>query len=307
MGEAFYWLLSMSITATLVGTVVLVIRKLPFINKRAAAFIWIFPFLRLCIPASFGSRYSLMSLTSDFFERSVAVKIPVNSLPENLNILAMNHIALAQGYVPFTYKSILFERVFFVSSVIWLSVCIAGLAFILYSYLSTMILAGKAEHLYDNVYVTRDIASPILVGIIRPRILLPESMKNANTELILLHENAHASGLDNLRRLLALFISVIHWFNPFVWIFLKLFLCDMEYACDERVLSKIGEERRKEYALALVDGAESRAISSSAFGGAKISSRIKGILGYKRITVFSAVCLIIFVAALGTVLMTNAM
>lgn len=292
----------MSISATLVGAVVLLLRRLPRLPRRAACFLWLFPFLRLSIPISLGTRYSIMSLMSQFFGRFVSV--PVSS-GELSGMYAMNYIVLAERYTPFTYKTMLIERVFFISSVIWLTVAVAWLLLILYCYISEARHARSATRLYDNVYAASGISSPVLVGIVRPRILIPESMSQKVNELIILHENAHARSLDNLWRILAVCVAVLHWFNPFVWIFLRLFLSDIEYACDERVLARIGESRRREYARVLVDCAEIRLGLASPFFGGSLSARIRRILNYRRLTAMSLVCVLIFIAAVAFVLMTN--
>ena len=302
MGEIFYWVLNMSISSALVGLAVMLIRCLPMLPRRAVCFLWLFPFLRLCIPVSFGSRYSIMAITSDFLKRSVSVPVSESGFAMTF---AMNHIALAESYSPFTYKTVLVGRVFFVSAVIWLAVAVVGLLFVVFCYISELLGARRATRLCDNVYVSQDISSPVLVGIVRPKILVPQSMSGRIDGLVILHENSHAKSFDNLWRLLALVLSVIHWFNPFVWLFLRLYLSDIEYACDERVLSRIGKERRREYAAVLVDCAERRSILQSPFGGASLSGRIRRILDYRRLTMLSTAVIAVFVAVLAIVLMTN--
>lgn len=292
----------MSISSALVGLAVVLLRRLPMLPRRAVCFLWLFPYLRLCIPISLGSRYSIMAIFSELIKRSVSVPVTDGKFAMTF---AMNHIAMAESYSPFTYKTVLVGRVFLVSGAIWLAVAVAGLLLVAYCYISEHLRARRATRLYDNVYMSPDISSPMLVGIVRPKILVPESMRDGVDSFVILHENSHARNLDNLWRLLALILSVIHWFNPFVWIFLRSFLSDIEYACDERVLSGIGEGRRREYAAALVDCAERRGVLSSPFGGASLSGRVRRILGYKRLTVLSTAVIAVFVAVLAVVLMTN--
>lgn len=292
----------MSISSALVGLAVVLLRRLPMLPRRAVCFLWLFPYLRLCIPISLGSRYSIMAIFSELIKRSVSVPVSDGKFAMTF---AMNHIAMAESYSPFTYKTVLVGRVFLVSGAIWLAVAVAGLLLVAYCYISEHLRARRATRLYDNVYMSPDISSPVLVGIVRPKILVPESMRDGVDRFVILHENSHARNLDNLWRLLALILSVIHWFNPFVWIFLRSFLSDIEYACDERVLSGIGEGRRREYAAALVECAERRSVLSSPFGGASLSGRVRRILGYKRLTVLSTAVIAVFVAVLAVVLMTN--
>ena len=98
----------------------------------------------------------------------------------------------------------------------------------------------------------------------------------------------HIRRKDNLARLIGFMAAAVHWFDPFVWIFLKCFLADLELACDEAVSEGFSEAQRKEYALALLDGEESRNLLVSAFGGARMRTRIERILNYRHVTVLSA-------------------
>jgi beta-lactamase regulating signal transducer with metallopeptidase domain len=109
-----------------------------------------------------------------------------------------------------------------------------------------------------------------------------------------------------LWRILAILSASVHWFNPFIWLFLKKFLEETELACDERVLSNCGEDEKKAYASALVDCAESRNVFVSAFGGAKIRVRIDRILSYSKLSIISIISFTVLALAIGYVLLTNA-
>ena len=58
----------------------------------------------------------------------------------------------------------------------------------------------------------------------------------------------------------------------------------MELACDERVLRKLGADKKKAYASSLIDFAEKRTVFASAYTGAKLHQRIDLILSYKKTT-----------------------
>lgn len=160
----------------------------------------------------------------------------------------------------------------------------------------------------DNIYLSHEIASPAVYGIFRPQIMMPAKYGEkeiAEITYILAHENTHIRRMDNLWRLLGFITACVYWFNPLSWLFLKLFLEDMELACDEKVLGSLDEKEKKAYASALVDCAEAGTAFVSAFGGAKIHKRIYHILSYKKISVFSTVCFIILAAAIACALLTN--
>ena len=70
LGEYCYWIFNMSIIASLMGLIVLVLRRLKCIPHRVSVFLWIVPFVRMCIPWGINSRYSLMSLISKYLSVS---------------------------------------------------------------------------------------------------------------------------------------------------------------------------------------------------------------------------------------------
>lgn len=108
-------------------------------------------------------------------------------------------------------------------------------------------------------------------------------------------------------RMIAFVTVSIHWFNPLAWIFLRCFLADLELSCDEYVISKCGEEKKKLYAASLVNVEESKTAFISSFGGAKIRTRINNILMYKSITAISITVFIIFCIAVAYTLLTNSL
>ena len=123
---------------------------------------------------------------------------------------------------------------------------------------------------------------------------------------MLLHERTHKKRGDNLWRMLAFITASVHWFNPFAWVLLRSYLSAAELACDEAVLAKCGEERKKAYALALVSSEEKKTFFTSAFGGAKIRVRIENILSYKKLSALSAVGFTALVLVIMYTLLTNA-
>ena len=50
IGEIFYWIFNMSLVASLMGIIVLLLRKIRSVPKRYAVFLWIIPFFRMCVP-----------------------------------------------------------------------------------------------------------------------------------------------------------------------------------------------------------------------------------------------------------------
>ena len=66
------------------------------------------------------------------------------------------------------------------------------------------------------------------------------------------------------------------------------------------------EEEKKEYAASLLNCAESKNLYASAFGGAKMRTRIDRILSYKKLSFFSTVCFLLLSVFIAYALLTNA-
>lgn len=247
--EGFYWIFNMSITAALTGVLIMLVRLIKTIPRRLTTFLWIIPFLRMTIPLGLDSPYSLMSLLSKITTKTVVVFQPT----EDISFSMMNSVMAANSYFPITYKVNILENIFSVASVIWAVVALAIILMLTAIYFTTLYEIKDSKHLRDNIFLSEKITSPAAYGILRPKIVLPASYKDRDIELVIQHEKVHIRGLDNLWRVIAFLVVAVHWFNPFSWLFLKAFLADLELSCDERVLLKLGADRSKEYASALLE------------------------------------------------------
>lgn len=297
--EIFYWILSMSIAAAVTGVPVLLARLVKRLPRRVLIFLWAIPYARMVLPIGLNSPFSLMSLLSGLTAKTVAVFQPADQVRFSM----MNFTMAAESYFPLIYKSNMLEIIFRAASMVWLLGALALLSLLAAAYAAAFREIRDARPLRENIYLSEKVTAPAVYGIFRPRILLPASWKG-DTELALLHERTHIRSGDNLWRLLALAVTAVHWFNPFCWLFLRLFLTDLELACDERVLARLGADRRKEYARVLLESRE-RAGLVCAFGGAKISARIENILSFRHLTRLSLTACITLIGALFWVLLTN--
>ena len=143
-----------------------------------------------------------------------------------------------------------------------------------------------------RVRQSREIASPITYGLVRPVILLPcdaDWDREGLLDCVLAHEAAHICWGDLwLKPLLALTLSV-YWFHPAVWLLYGLAERDMELACDQAALRQLGPGCRARYALALLAMAETRAgraevLLSGGFSKTALEARIEAIMKMKTCT-----------------------
>lgn len=300
--EIFYWILNMSIAASITGMLVMGIRLWKRLPRRMMVFLWIIPFLRMIVPIGVISEYSILSLLSESMMKSIVVYRPA----EEIALSASNMIMAAESYFPIVYKSYLLEVIFRIASIVWIvgaSILVCMLAIL---YVTTLCEIRDAKHVKEKIYLSDKIISPAVYGIVRPKIVLPASYEQNNLEFILLHEEMHIRRGDNLWRMAAFLIVAVHWFNPLAWLFLKLYLTDLELSCDECVLVKLDAGYTKEYAKSLLENSQHTSVFSSGFGGAKLKNRIENILSFRRITTLSFVAFCLFMFAVFYVSLTNA-
>ena len=306
LGDIFYWLFNMSVVASLSGAVLLLVRRFSKIPRRLIALLWAIPCIRMWVPFGIGGRYGLMSLLNSFRYRSRTVYI-YRSGDRAVVTMSNSAGATVDGIVPLTYREDLLRDLFRVAGIVWAAVFALLLLLIVILYFSALRDLRGAVRLRENLYLSDRVTSPAVYGIVRPKIVLPASTPEADYPMILAHETAHIRRGDNLFRLIAFVSAALHWFNPLAWVFLRCYLSDAEQACDERVLAKLDEEGRRNYARCLLNQAERRAAFPAAFGGAKLRDRVKRIVSYENLTFFSILGCALLAAALTYFLLTNAL
>lgn len=302
LGEIFYWIFNMSIAATICMVPVLLLRLIKKIPRRIFIWLWLVPFIRMCIPVGISSKYGIMALLSKFTTKTVTLI----EIGNNSALTMMNHVMGANSYFPITYKGNLLDDLFNIASLVWLIVALAAILTLTIIYFITLDEMKDAQKLKDNIYISDKVKTPAVYGIIKPKIILPTEYDVNKLNFILMHEKAHIKRKDNFIRLLALIVVCFHWFNPFAWLMLKLLYSDIELACDESVLSKCDEAEREEYAYTLLSTAEKTNLFVASFGGSKIRIRIENILSYSKISIVSIVSFAALVVAICYVLLTNA-
>ena len=137
----------------------------------------------------------------------------------------------------------------------------------------------------DNVYLCDYVKTPFILGIIRPRIYLPSDISDKDYSLVVAHERAHIKRLDHFWKPLGFLLLSIYWFNPLLWVAYVLLCRDIESACDEKVISDLGDNDKADYSEALLTlGIKNRVISACplAFGEVSVKSRVSAISKYKK-------------------------
>ena len=189
---------------------------------------------------------------------------------------------------------------------------IVGIAvLLLYTAISYWRLRRKvieATILRENIYQSENVASPFVLGIIKPTIYLPYGMNEQDLGHVVAHEQAHIRRRDHWWKPLGFFLLTIHWFNPLMWLAYVLLCRDIELACDEKVIKELGDEQRADYTQALVVCSVNRRMIAAcplAFGEVGVKERVKSVMNYKKPAFWIIVLSVIVCAAVSVCFLTN--
>ena len=154
------------------------------------------------------------------------------------------------------------------------------------------------------------LATPLLIGVVRPMILLPAASLSGwdagQIEMVLWHELAHVRRFDNAVNLVQRLVESLLFFHPAVWWASGWIRWEREHCCDRLVVAKTGQARPYAELLASLAMAGGRHDAVAlAMAESPIVSRIRSILNpedyvmpLSRTMIALAVALLITPAAL---------
>ena len=286
MADVFIKTLNMGIAASWLILAVVVLRiLLKRAPKRFRLLLWAVVGLRLVLPVSIESALSLVPSAQTLPEGVMYAAAP----ELNTGIAALNDAinpAFTAAFAPEPAASANPLQVLLpVASVIWLAGAAVMLLWALVSWLRLRRRVAEAVLLEGNVFESERVASPFVLGLIRPRIYLPFGLDEGAREQVLTHERAHIARGDHVIKPLGWLILAVYWYNPLVWLAYALFCRDIELACDERVIRRLPVSGRADYSQALLDLSRPHhgvGACPLAFGESAVKGRVKSVLTYKR-------------------------
>lgn len=311
MKELFTGILNISISA---GILIIVCTLVRLIFRRMPKFVrclmWLLVAIRLAVPFAIESPLSLLpakeyvTVSSNdnvniITDTEYSVE-QINSLDETSTTEINNSVATEN-----TAETNNID-VMYVLSIVWLVGVVAMLIYALISYIRLRRLVDDAVLLRDNIYQSERAGTAFILGVIRPRIYVPYGLSLNELYMSISHEKAHISRRDHLVKPLGFIIAAVYWFNPLVWLAYILLCRDIELACDEKVIKKIGYDKKKDYSQALLNLSIPKKYISAcpvAFGEVGINERIKNVLTMKKgkkiiIAVAVAICAVLAICFL---------
>ncbi|BCJ93185.1 hypothetical protein acsn021_07540 [Anaerocolumna cellulosilytica] len=157
-----------------------------------------------------------------------------------------------------------------------------------------------------NLLICNQVKSPILIGIIKPCIILPtQEFTLEQYRFILKHELIHYKHHDLLYKFILLLANAVHWFNPFVHYMVYLANNVIELYCDERLIAGNNLSYRENYSKTILQimtgtGKKDYILLSTGFSSRKkqLKNRFYQIMNSKPskkgvVFVVSMICLIL--------------
>lgn len=309
MSELFLKIVNMSISAGWLVLAVLLLRlALKKAPKWVSVLLWGFVAVRLVCPFSIESMLSLIPSAE-----TISPEIMVDPTPEvHTGITVLNNVinpVISESFAPAPQVSANPLQIWIpVAAILWLA---GATAMLLYTGVSYALLRRKvatAVLLKHNIFQSEHVASPFVLGVVRPRIYLPFRMDSQNLEHVIAHEQAHIRRKDHWWKPLGFLLLALHWFNPLMWLGYLLLCRDIELACDEKVIREMDSQTKADYTQALVAcsvGRRSIAACPLAFGEVGVKARVKSVLHYKKPALWIMIAAVILCIAVAVCLLTD--
>ena len=307
MKEIFAGFLSVSIASSLAICLILLLRlvfkKAP---KALICLLWGLVVVRLLLPFEIPVPFSLRPDTPTFTGMDTQLFIDTEPLWEEdvpdfvpQKTVKLYHLKNTRT-VQVDYVAI--------AGLVWGLVVCGLLLYALISYLRLRHRVREAVLLEKDVFVSSELGTAFLLGYIRPKIYLPNSLEPQAAELVIAHEKAHKRRGDNWLKLIAFICLALHWFNPLVWVMYLLLCKDIEDACDEQVIRDMDADTRKAYSSALLSCGKAHhlpTVCPVAFGEISIKKRIINVLNYRKPVLWVCIVAVVAIVLTATFFMTD--
>lgn len=318
--QLFLQLLQTSCVAAIAIVAIALLRTLSRnkVDRRVFIALWLLVIAQLLTISSL----SLPSLSTQARVSSSSVEV-VNEEAVVLPVEVRNNFSPVADHADIVDKTKLgtiSERSVFWVFIVWLVGSVAMTTGVLLIYVLFYYESKKAMPITEinclkyfdgiKVFLNDRISSPVTLGVFRPEVHLPFTFDLSDEKLmehVLLHESIHAKRYDNLLKFLALMALCLHWFNPSVWLLVRLLNKDIEFSCDAKAVKKLGEQKRAEYANTLLLMAQSHLGTNLAgmvfvsFGGSFLKERVLSIMKTKSSIVLSMLLAVLFTFGVFTV------
>ena len=309
MDKLFLVILNNTLVA---GWMILAVIVFRFICKKAPKWVncllWGLVGIRLAFPFSIESIFSLIPsakpIPSDIEYAAIPqIDAGIKSVNTVINPVLANSFAASE-----TASVNPMQVVIIFLSYAWI-IGVAGL--VAYAFVSFILLKRRvkqAEPLDQGIFQCKSIESPFILGVIKPRIYVPDDLDDEAYACVMEHERMHIKRGDHVWKPLGFLILSVYWFNPLCWLAYILLCRDIEFACDEKVTKDKDKAWKAKYCQVLLDCSSQRRMISAcpvAFGEVSVKDRVKSVIRYKKPAFWMIIASIIIVVIVVVCFMTN--
>lgn len=338
MNTLFIRLLNLSIAATWIILAVILIRA--FSKKAPKWFpciLWALVGIRLLCPVTIPSPLSLVpreevipiNITEEK-EPEVDSEMPIVEYTPDPDVGNVNHestvaasgnsVREAAPQMTFTEsntktvssesRGMTLKQTITIASYVWVSGLALMLGYALFSYIRLKRSLTASIPVKDGVLACDEVRSPFILGVFRPKIYVPSSIKEDALKHVLAHEESHIKRHDHWWKPLGFLILSVYWFHPLCWVSYVLLCRDIEMACDEKVIRMMKKEEAASYSQTLLDLSTRKtsiAACPIAFGEVGVKQRVKNVLNYKKPGFWVIVGVIVVSVAVSVLFLTKPM
>lgn len=324
--KLFDFIIKGSIDATILGLVILVIRFFlkEKVSPKVIYSLWIIVLLKFLMPYGPKSSLSIYSMVNKSVESYFTQS---SSKDESINEISSdergNNSSFLENNINFNKENIESkviksnevingnqEMLKGIGSFSWLIIVISLGSYGFFSYIKLKNLGKETNNkIYKKVLkeileknnirrkviiVESDlVSSPSIYGVFNPKIIMPNDLKvkldEEEIKYIFLHEIMHLKNKHTLIAIIAVIIRIIHWFNPFIYVFLKVMNIDCELACDYDALKRLNKDKNIKYGntiLKIIENIKNRrrliATTSMGISKKEVKGRIEMIIKNKK-------------------------
>jgi hypothetical protein len=147
--------------------------------------------------------------------------------------------------------------------------------------------AEQARPARPGVRVSAEVDAPVVVGVLRPLVLLPVASRKwseERTHAVLLHEFSHVRRRDGLALFVSQLSCVLYWFQPLAWLARARLRRECELAADETVIAAgLRPSSYAQHLLEIARGAVPIGGIAMAARPSELARRIQVLVGRERL------------------------
>lgn len=289
MNELFIRYLSLSISGLLLALVLFALKPLlkNRVSKAWQYYIWIIVIIRMLVP--YAPRAEIVDQLFQHTDNSIIIEEKKSSIQNSPTIndespalkpitQGIENTIKTKTRLP-SYWNIIIDNIWMlwvgISLILFTYKMIVYISYIRYMKANKVVVKDpEVLGIFRNVckevgnkatlimYTSNKVVSPMLLGIIHPFIVLPNTdITEFELRNIVKHELIHFKRLDIMYKWITQITVCLHWFNPIIYFISKEINKSCELSCDEAIIKKMDADGKRHYGNTLLASVKINEIS----------------------------------------------